>query len=112
MILKKELTLLIERLKKDEDGLHEYLTEVLEEGNFTQEAAIGSTKQAIDHGISSLNDTQLRTIAIDMLENDVYMEECPNPWCGSKIEWGDMGMALYEGQCCECKLVEEKHECE
>ncbi|HDX9577678.1 TPA: hypothetical protein ROX88_001175 [Bacillus pseudomycoides] len=110
MIQQKELNLLIERLKQDEEGLCDYLTEVLEDGNFTQEAAIGSAKQAINQGISSLSDKQLRAIAIDMLENQVYMGECLNPWCGERIEWGDMSIALDEGQCCHCTIIEEKHE--
>ncbi|HDR7621575.1 TPA: hypothetical protein QCX73_002676 [Bacillus mycoides] len=121
MIQQKELNFLIKHLKLDEEGLYDYLKEVLESGNFTQEAAIGSAKQAINRGISSLSDKQLCAIAIDMLKNDVYMGKCTGPSCGEGcvegIEWGvemirwiDMLECADVGRCPECERLEGEYE--
>lgn len=114
----QDVNILIERLKRDardhegisphSHGLLSYLKQILEDGNLTHEAAIGSAKQAISNGIDTLTEPQLKAIAIDMLNNKVYMSECPNEWCREKISWEDMGIALWEGQCSFCNYREEK----
>lgn len=116
MVTDKELNSLIERLKSDASdykgdnpgshGLHEYLQELLDSENLHHEAAIGSAKRAINEGISSLSEAQLRSLALDMLTHDTYMEKCPND--GNIIAWADMTTALYEGKCCHCTYIEEE----
>ncbi|MDA2146970.1 MULTISPECIES: hypothetical protein [unclassified Bacillus cereus group] len=103
---------LIERLKSDGSdyrsenahswGLTDYLETLIKDGNLSDPAALGSAKQAIDQGVSSLTDNQIRAVALEMLNNDVYMDKCPNEWCGEVIAWGDMNIALHEGQCYHC----------
>ncbi|WP_243527035.1 hypothetical protein [Bacillus pseudomycoides] len=103
---------LIERLKSDSSdyrnenahshGLIGYLESLIRDGIFVELAAIGSAKQAISKGFSTLSDNQIRAIALEMLQNEVYMEECPNEWCGEGIPWEYMGIALDEGQCYHC----------
>ncbi|MFS0882543.1 hypothetical protein [Metabacillus niabensis] len=120
MITKLELNSLIDRLKSDGSddkgenpyswGLNDYFKQLLQDGNLTNNAAIGSAKRAIESGINSLSDAQVRALALDMLNNDVYMEKCPNEWCDERIAWGDMDMALYQGQCYRCVNRQEKIE--
>ncbi|MEC1687469.1 hypothetical protein ACL9SS_09435 [Bacillus subtilis] len=120
MVSKLEIDSLVERLKSDasdhkgEDahswGLYGYLEQILEDDVLIHPAAIGSAKQAVDKGLNSLSDAQLKALALDMLENNLYMEECPNEWCGEKIAWGDMSIALWEGQCYHCVNQQEKVE--
>ncbi|PHG14139.1 hypothetical protein COI63_09100 [Bacillus toyonensis] len=98
MVTDTELTLLIERLKSDASdyegvnhgshGLYEYLQELLDSENLQHEAAIGSAKRAINEDISSLSTAQLKSLALDMLINDTYIQECPND--GNIIAWSDM----------------------
>mgnify|MGYP001053941481 CR=1 FL=1 len=113
----KSVDLLVERLKSDASdyrnenghshGLLEYLEQLVKDCNLCESAAVGSAKQAIDRGFSSLSDNQIRAIALEMLNNDVYMSKCPNDCCGETISWEDMGIALYEGQCYHCVNREE-----
>ncbi|WP_440619583.1 hypothetical protein [Bacillus subtilis] len=120
MVSKLEIDSLVERLKSDasnrkgEDahswGLYDYLEQILKDDVLSHPAAIGSAKQAVNEGINSLSDAQLKALALDMLDNDLYMEECPNEWCGEKIAWGDMSAALEEGQCSTCVYQQEKIE--
>lgn len=120
VITKTDIDSLIYRLKSDASdyknenshshGLMDYLEELLNDGNLSEEAAIGSVKRAISDGFSSLSDAQVRAIALDLLNNDTYMDKCPNEWCEERITWSDMSIALYEGQCCHCEYVQEKHE--
>lgn len=98
---------LIERLKSDSSdyrdenvhshGLIGYLESLIRGGIFVELAAIGSAKQAISKGFLTLSDNQIRAIALEILQNEVYMEECPNEWCCEGISWEDMGIALDEG---------------
>ena len=87
-------------------GLYRYLQDV--HTDFTNDAAIGSAKQAIAQGISTLSEKQLRAIAIDMLNDKVYMESCPNSSCDETIAWEDMRESLWEGQCYHCCSLEER----
>ena len=106
------LNALINRLKGDSSdyrsdnagswGLNDYLQTLIKDGNLSNSAALGSAKRAIDQGFSSLTDDQIKAIALEMLNNDVYMAKCPNEWCGEVIAWGDMNIALHEGQCYHC----------
>ncbi|MDA2257672.1 hypothetical protein PDN66_22435 [Bacillus cereus] len=110
------LNALIKRLKDDSSdymnenagswGLDDYLQTLIRDGNLSDSAALGSAKQAIDQGFSSLTDKQIRAIALEMLSNDVYMAKCRNEWCGEIIAWGDMSIALDEGQCYHCVNAE------
>ncbi|CAI8740246.1 hypothetical protein COM13_12625 [Bacillus pseudomycoides] len=119
MASEKSLYTLIQRLKSDASdyrgenghshGLLEYLEQLIKDGNLFEPAAVGSAKQAIDQGFSSLSDNQIRAIALEMLNNDVYMSKCPNGYCGETISWEDMGIALYEGQCYHCVNREEAY---
>ena len=114
----QDVTYLVDRLKNDAQdfegisphshGLIDYLKQILKDGNLTHEVAIGSAKKAISNGIDTLTEPQLKSIAIDMLNNEVYMPACPNEWCGEKISWEDMEIALWEGQCSSCNYREEK----
>lgn len=107
-----EVTDLIQRFKNDDDdyegvnpyswGLTDYLKTLLDDGNLTHEAAIGSAKKAVEEGISSLSDNQLKALALDMLYNDTYMPRCLNEGCGESIAWGDMWTAIWEGMCYHC----------
>ncbi|MCS1382707.1 hypothetical protein NXZ75_10935 [Lysinibacillus sphaericus] len=118
MIPSKKVNDLIERLINDAAdrkgsnqgsyGLYQYLEDALNNANFTNDAAIGSIKQALKQGISSLSGKQLKAIALDMLNNEIYMEKCPNGYCGETIAWEDMSTALWEGQCCHCCNVQDK----
>ncbi|MFL0361821.1 hypothetical protein ACH0BF_02230 [Pseudobacillus sp. 179-B 2D1 NHS] len=120
MVSNQELDSLIERLKSDSSdregtsphswGLSGYLKQLLNDDNLVNDAAIGSAKKAVASGINSLSDAQLKALALDMLKNDTYMAECPNDWCGERIAWGDMNIALWEGQCYHCVNRQEKIE--
>lgn len=113
-----EVNDLIERLMNDAAdhegvnpyswGLTDYLKTLLEDGNLTHEAAIGSAKRASEEGISSLSDNQIKAIALDMLKNDTYMPACLNEGCSESIAWGDMWTAIWEGQCYHCVNRKEK----
>ncbi|MCM2535192.1 hypothetical protein NDK43_26130 [Neobacillus pocheonensis] len=118
MVSSQELNSLMERLKNDASdvegisphswGLNDYLKQLLKDDNLVNDAAIGSAKKAVSAGIHSLSDAQLKALALDMLNNEVYMAECPNEWCGERIAWGDMNSALWEGQCYHCVNRQEK----
>ena len=119
MATNTELNSLVERLRNDSGdregnphswGLAEYLEELINDGNLDEEEAVGSAKQAISQGFNSLTERQLKEIAENMLKNMVYMEECPNEWCGERIAWGDMHIALDEGKCYHCVNQEEARE--
>lgn len=102
---------LIERFKNDENNeVAIHLKTLIEQENLNTPAAKGSALQAIDKGIYTLSEAQLNALALEMIKNGVYMAKCPNEWCGETIQWGDMDFALYDGQCCHCKYVQEKHE--
>lgn len=117
MVNNTELNSLIKRLKEDasnseSDDLHSYLAELLETGNLTNPAAIGSAKLAIDKGLSTLSEAQLQSIALDIYNNGLYLEECPI--CPEKIEWADMyESATNLGRCPDCdrKMEEENITC-
>ncbi|MEE3952756.1 hypothetical protein [Peribacillus frigoritolerans] len=120
MVTNLELNSLIERLNNDASdvegispyswGLNDYLKQLLNDDNLVNDAAIGSAKKAVTSGINSLSDAQLKALALDMLNNNTYMEECPNDWCGERIAWGDMNTAIWEGQCYHCVNRQEKIE--
>ncbi|MEC0250548.1 hypothetical protein [Bacillus halotolerans] len=120
MVSKLEIDSLVERLKSDasdhkgEDahswGLYGYLKQLLEDNVLSHPAAIGSAKRAVTEDINSLSDAQLKALALDMSNNDLYMDKCPNEWCGEEIAWGDMSLALWEGQCYHCVNQQEKVE--
>lgn len=102
---------LVQRFKNDEnDEAAIHLKKLIDQKNLDTPAAKGSALQAIDKGIDSLSDAQLNALALEMINNDVYMGVCPNEWCPNVIEWEDMDIALYDGQCYHCRLDEEKHE--
>lgn len=116
MVTNTELGLLIERLKSDasdyknenpgSDGLYDYLEELVKSENLIHPAAIGAAKLAIDKDISALSESQLKALGLDMLNNDMYMSECPND--GNIIAWSEMSTALYERQCSFCEHREQK----
>lgn len=120
MVNNLEINSLIDRLKGDASdykgdnahswGLDSYLEQLCEDGLLVHPAAIGSAKQAVEKGIDSLSDSQLKALALDMLNNNLYMEKCPNGHCGEKIAWGNMNIALWEGQCYHCVNQQEKIE--
>ncbi|WP_427110458.1 hypothetical protein [Lysinibacillus xylanilyticus] len=115
-MFKNQIKEIVERLKYDASdrdgsnsnsrGLYQYLKDV--HVDFTNDAAIGSAKQAIAQGISSLSERQLITIAIEMRNNEVYIGECPNSYCGETIDWEDMNDAIFEEQCSYCCYIEDK----
>lgn len=119
MATSRELELLVERLKNDASdyegtspyswGLSEYLKQLLDNDSLLNDAAIGSSKKAVSEGINTLSHMQLKAIALDMLTNNTYIEKCPNEWCRETISWGDMDLALWEGQCYHCVNNEEKY---
>ncbi|MGQ4286898.1 hypothetical protein ACS4JF_20375 [Bacillus thuringiensis] len=112
-----KLDSLIKRLKEDasnseSEDLHSYLAELLETGNLTNPAAIGSAKMTIDNGLSTLSEAQLQSIALEIYNNDLYLAECPI--CSEKIEWADMyEVATHLGRCPDCdrKMEEEGITC-
>ncbi|MCY8074907.1 MULTISPECIES: hypothetical protein [Bacillus] len=118
MVYNTELNALIDRLKNDDKdyenvnpgswGLTAYLKTLIDNNQLQDSAAIGSAKKAVTDGVSLLSDAQLKAIALDMLNNDLYMKECPN--CFEIIAWGDMRIALFEGQCYHCVYQQEKIE--
>lgn len=118
MVTNEELNSLIARLKSDDSdheganphswGLNGYLKQLLKDENLSNAAAVGSARKAIKEGIYSLSEAQLKALALEMLNNDVYMAKCPNDWCGESIAWGDMDTARYEGQCYHCVNRQEK----
>lgn len=118
MVSNQKLNSLIDRLKNDASdyeginphswGLNDYLKQLLNDDNLVNDAAIGSAKKAVTEDINSLSDAQIKALALDMLNNDVYMAECRNEWCGERIAWGDMNIALDEGQCYHCVNRQEK----
>ncbi|WP_433775169.1 hypothetical protein [Bacillus wiedmannii] len=112
MVKDMELDSLIKRLKEDasnseSDDLHSYLAELLETGNLTNPAAIGSSILAIDKGLSVLSEAQLKSIALDIYNNGLYLEECP---IGSeKIEWAVMYVSATDLGCCpDCDRIMEE----
>ncbi|WP_231607568.1 hypothetical protein [Fictibacillus sp. 18YEL24] len=88
MATDQELNSLIQRLKSDDSdnegvspyswGLQDYLSQLIKAQNLVDDAAIGSAKRAVAEGINSLSDPQLKALALEMLNNDIYMPVCPN----------------------------------
>ncbi|MCY7619848.1 hypothetical protein MH116_18560 [Bacillus pumilus] len=120
MIDNSSVNLLFKRLKSDANddrnendfswGLSDYFSDLLKDGLLMDEAAIGSAKQGVGQGFGSLSDRQLKALARDLIDNQLFMSECPNEWCENQIAWGDMNIAIWEGQCYHCVNQEEKYE--
>ncbi|MFB8735704.1 hypothetical protein ACEQPO_24435 [Bacillus sp. SL00103] len=51
---------------------------------------------------------QFKALALDLMDNHLFVGECPNEWCGNKIAWGDMNIAREAGQCYHCVNQEER----
>ncbi|WP_144470525.1 hypothetical protein [Bacillus pumilus] len=120
MIDYTRVNLLLERLKSDANddrsendfswGHSDYFSELLEVRLLMDPAAVGSARQGIDHGFASLSEGQFKALALDLMDNHLFVGECPNEWCGNKIAWGDMNIAREAGQCYHCVNQEEKIE--
>lgn len=114
MVTKTQLNALTERFQSDardyegvdshSHGLIDYLKDLIDDGLLVNDAAIGSAKRAVVEGMESLSESQIRALALDMLNNDTYLSECE--LCLGKIAWSDMVNAIREddGKCSDCAI--------
>lgn len=80
----EDLKELINQTLKQKSVLNRFAHLLLDSENLINKVAIGSSKKAISDGINTLSQAQIKVIAIAILNNDMYMEKCPNEWCGEK----------------------------
>lgn len=86
----------------DENEFKEFLVDLEAHNDFVDmhESAVGSIKYLLDNSISSLSDKQLQVVSKGLIEHN-YLHECE--WCGEKIDWNEMLLAVEDNKCSTCK---------
>jgi len=80
-----------------DDGFIDYLESIIP--NIDDDNAKGIAKFTVDKGVNSLSIKQIAVLKIGI--TDYIMDVCPN--CGENIVFSEMGTAIIEGICNNCR---------